>query len=117
MAPPTEPALRLSFGKFADLAEAASKPSPDGHPFVERMWMQAQTLVTVRQGDHVLVGAPAAITLEAARGKLEAGDLAGAVAGLAPLDPAATKAMKPWRDDAQALVDARAALAAMASKS
>jgi hypothetical protein len=117
VAPPTEPALRLSFNHFADAAEAASKPAGDGHDFFGRMWVRAQMLVTVRQGDHVLVGAPAAVTLEAARGKLDAGDLAGAVAALGALDPAAAAAMAPWRADATALVDARAALAALAAKS
>lgn len=116
-APPTEPALRLSFNSYASDAEAASQPSAEGHSFSERMWMRAQTLVTVRQGNHVLVGAPAAATLAVARGKLDAGDLAGAVAAMAPLDPAATTAMAPWTRDTKALIDARAALAAMAAKS
>lgn len=116
-APPTEPALRLSFGQYAAAAEAASRPSAEGHDFAERMWMRVQTLVTVRQGTKILVGAPAAVTLEAARGKLDAGDLAGAVAALAALDPAATQAMAPWKTQAQSLLDARAALATLAAKS
>ncbi len=116
-APPTEPMLRQSFGTYAKNAEAASQPSAEGHDFAERMWMRAQGLVTVRQGDKVLVGAPAAVTLETARGKLDAGDLQGAVAALAPLDPAATAAMAPWKAAAQSVLDARAALATMAAKS
>ena len=116
-APPTQPALRLSFPRFAAAAEAASRPSAAGHSFAERMWMRAQALVTVRQGDHVLVGAPAAVTLEAARARLDAGDLAGAVAGLGSLDAPAAAAMAPWKQDAQALLDARAALAGLAAKS
>ena len=115
--PPTLPALRQSFARYAAAAASASQPSPEGHSFAERMWMRAQGLVTVRQGDHVMVGAPAAVTLEAARGKLDAGDLAGALAALAPLDGPAAAAIAPWRNDAQALLDARAALAALAAKS
>ncbi len=117
MAPPTEPALRQSFASFATKAEAASRPSAAGHDFAERMWMRAQQLVTVRQGDKVLVGAPAAVTLAAAHTKLDAGDLAGAVTTLASLDDAARAAMAPWVGDAQALLDARAALSSMAAKS
>jgi hypothetical protein len=81
------------------------------------MWRRAQSLVTVRQGDKVLVGAPAAVTLNAARARLDAGDLAGAVAALGGLDGPAAKAMAGWRSDAQALVDARAALAALGTRS
>ncbi len=116
-APPTEPALRQSFAGFAAAAEKASQPGGEGKGFGERMWARAQQLVTVRQGDKVLVGAPAAVMLAAARAKLDAGDLAGAVVALGPLDPAAAAAMAQWKREAQALLDARAALAAMATKS
>lgn len=117
VAPPTEPALRQSFPGFAATAEKASQPTGEGQDFAARMWGRAQQLVTVRQGDKVLVGAPAAVTLAASRTKLDAGDLAGAVAALGPLDPPAAAAMAPWKRDAQALLDARASLAAMATKS
>jgi hypothetical protein len=60
------------------------------------------------------VGAPAAVVLGTARDRLEAGDLAGAVAALDGLDGPAAQAMAPWRAHAQSLLDARAALAAMA---
>lgn len=116
-APPTEPTLRQSFQTFATVAEKASEPAGEGKDFSQRMWARAQQLVTVRQGDKVLVGAPAAVTLAAARAKLDAGDLPGAVVALVSLDPAASAAMAPWKRDAQALLDARAALAAMATKS
>jgi len=116
-APPTETALRQSFSSFAAAAEATSRPSPTDHNFAERMLFKVEALVTIRQGDKVLVGSPAAVILEAAHGKLDAGDLAGAVAGLAPLDDAARAAMAPWLADAKALLDARAALSSMAAKS
>jgi hypothetical protein len=117
VAPPVESALRQSFPNFAVTAEAASRPSAKDHGFVERMLFRVENLVTIRRGDQVLVGAPATVTLEAARGKLEAGDLAGAVAALTPLDDAARAAMAPWLNDAKALLDARAALSSMAAKS
>ena len=110
-APPTEASLRLSFDAAAKAAEAASQPSTAGESFSQRMLTRAQSLVTVRQGDRVLVGAPVATTLSTARAKLQAGDLAGAVASLDQLDPEAAKAMAGWRGRAEALVEARAALA------
>ncbi len=112
--PPTEIELRLAFPAAAAAAERASRPSTAGKSFGERMWLRAQALVTVRQGDRVLLGAPAAQVLGQAQARLDAGDLAGAVAALDALDGTAAQAMAPWRQRAQALLDARAALARMA---
>lgn len=117
VAPPTEPALRQAFPAAAAAAGAASEPSPDGFNFAERMWRRTQSLVTVRQGDKVLVGAPASATLAAAQGKLDAGDLAGAMAALAALDGPAAAAMAGWIDPAKALLEARAALASLQARS
>lgn len=114
-APPTESALRLSFAKYADAGEAASQPS--GGDSLSRAVQRLEGLVTIRQGHDVLVGNTAAAVIEEARGRLEAGDLAGCVAELATLDAGAKAAMKPWLDQAQALVAARAALVALAAKS
>lgn len=113
--PPTEAALRLAFPAAADAAEAASHPSSQGLPLGERMWTRIRALVLVKQGDHVLLGPPAAAVLGNAHAKLEAGDLPGAVASLDGLDAAAAAAMANWRAAAQALLDARAALAAAAA--
>ncbi len=113
--PPTEAGLRLSFPQAAQAAASASEPSKSGLSFAQRMWQRAQSLVTVREGNRVIVGAPATATLAAARSRLDAGDLAGAVADLDALDPAAARAMAPWREQAQALLDARAALASAAA--
>ncbi len=110
-APPTEAALRLSFADAASAAQAASHPDLSGQGFASRMWVRAQALVTVKQGDRVLVGTPAAGALASAGQRLQAGDLAGALGVLDSLDPAAAKAMAPWREQAQSLLDARAALA------
>jgi hypothetical protein len=71
-------------------------------------------LVTIRRGNDVLVGAASSVVLGAAQDRLDAGDLAGAVAALDALDPAAATAAAAWKGDAQALLAARAALAAMA---
>ncbi len=112
--PPTEASLRLAFPDAADRAVTASKPSTDGETIGQRMWQNARALVTVKQGDKVVLGAPAAETIGQARERLDAGDLAGAVAALGALDGSAAQAMADWRDQAQALIDARAALAGMA---
>jgi hypothetical protein len=112
--PPTEASLRLEFSGAARQAETASRPDTAGQSFGQRVWQRIASLVTVREGSKVLVGAPAAVVLGTAQDKLEAGDLAGAVAALDGLDGPAAQAMAPWRAHAQALLDARAALAAMA---
>jgi hypothetical protein len=112
--PPTEAALRLTFPAAADAAEDASRPSVAGKTFGERMWLRARALVTVKRGDTVLVGAPAATVLAEAQARLEAGDLAGTLAALKQLDGPAAQAMAGWEAQAQGLLDARAALSQMA---
>jgi hypothetical protein len=110
-APPTLAGLRQDFAAAASSAQAASQPAePEG--LGARMWQRVAGLVTVRRGADVLVGSPAAYTLGIARQRLDAGDLAGAVAALDGLDPAAAAAMAAWRGRAQSVLDARAALAA-----
>jgi hypothetical protein len=113
-APPTMANLRLSFTAAAREALAASRPPSDGKPLMTRLWTQAQELVTVRQGDHVLVGDPAAGLLERARSALDAGDLDAAVADIGSLQGAAAQAMAAWLAQARALLAARAALIAWA---
>ena len=112
--PPTEAALRLSFPAVAAAAERASRPSTAGKSFGERMWLRARSLITVKQGERVLVGAPATEVLGEAKARLDAGDLAGTLKALDGLDGPAAQAMAAWRGEAQALLDARAALAGMA---
>jgi len=114
-APPTLAALRLAFPEAARAAASASHPDNSGLPVLERMWQKVESLVTLRQGDKVLIGPPAATVLAASQGRLDAGDLAGAVKSLDGLDPAAAAAIAGWRGQAQALLDARAALAAAAN--
>lgn len=114
-APPTLSALRLSFPAAAAAAERESTPPDEGQSFAERMLQKAQKLITVREGDKVLVGAPASYALLQAQHELEVGDLAGAVGALDGLDPGAAKVMAPWRAEAQSLLDARAALAGLAN--
>ncbi|MDE2007296.1 MAG: uroporphyrinogen-III synthase [Rhodospirillales bacterium] len=111
-APPTEAALRLDFAEAAHAALAAAAPAPEGG-FWHGLLARAATLVTVRQGSKVILGNPASGPIGAARTRLLAGDLAGAVAALNTLSGKPAAAMASWRDEAQALLAARAALDAM----
>lgn len=108
--PPTEAALRLSFPQAAAAAVHASEPGSSGKSLGERIWLRAESLVSVKQGDRVLVGSPTAEVLGAAQARLDAGDLAGTLKVLDRLDGPAAQAMAQWRGQAQALLDARAAL-------
>jgi hypothetical protein len=114
--PPTEAALRLAFPAVANAALDASRPADDRRPILDRMLARAENLVTVRQGDHVLVGDPSAGILARARSALDAGDLSGTVTALADLRGGSATAMAGWLTDAAALRDARAALADMAAQ-
>lgn len=113
--PPTEASLRLSFPEAARKALSASRPSSDNGALLSRLWSSAQGLVTVREGDHILIGDPTAGVLDRAHTALAAGDLAAATAAVASLRGPAADAMAGWLDQARALLDARAALAAWAA--
>ena len=116
-APPTEAALRLAFPQAEQAALATSRPDTAGKPFLARVLARAEDLVTVRQGDHVVLGDRAAGVLARARAALDAGDLAGAVAAVSSLSGPPADAMADWRADAKAVLDARAGLADMAAHS
>ena len=116
-AAPTEWQLRQSYTAAAEAARRASQPAlTEDKPFATRLWNRAQQVVTIRQGDRVLLGDPVSGVLERARAALDAGDLSAAVAALDGLAGPAAKAMADWRARAQGLVDARAALSEMAKQ-
>jgi hypothetical protein len=115
-APPTEASLILAFPDAANATLKASEPQTAGQGFFQRLWTRIQSAVTVRDGTRVLVGDPAAGIVAAARERLAAGDLEGAVSTLGALTGAAADAMDDWRSRAAALVDARAALAGMMAR-
>ena len=64
----------------------------------------------------MLLGDPVSGILAHARQALDAGDLAGALAALKGLAGPAAAAMADWVGQAQALLDARAALASMTAR-
>jgi hypothetical protein len=115
-APPTEAQLRLEFQRDQQAALAAKQPDVNNAPFVDRVWDRAQGLITIRRGDHILVGDPSATILDHARAELDAGDIAGAASLVETLKGPPGQVMANWLADARALLDARSALANMADK-
>ena len=111
--PPTLATLRATFPETARLARAASHPAA-ATTWSDRLGQTLSSLVTIRRGTDVLIGAAAATVLATAQDRLDAADLPGAIAALDALDPAAAAIAAPWKADAQALLAARAALAALA---
>jgi len=112
-APPTEAELRRDFATAARAAKLGSTPESGDASIVVRGFLAG--LVTVRRGDEVVLGTGDSAALATAETRLNAGDLAGAVAALAPLTPGAAQAIAPWKARASALLDARAALRSLVS--
>lgn len=115
VAPPTEAALRLAFPAAEKAALNVSLPDMKGKPLLDRMLARLQDyhLITVRQGDEVVVGNLTAETLNHAHTLLRAGDLAGAVKTVSTLTGDPARAMAAWLEDAKALLAAREALAVL----
>jgi hypothetical protein len=116
IAPPTEAGLRLAFPAAERAAVAASVPDTEGKPFLGRMLARLQdiNLITVKEGDRVVVGNVTADILHRARALLDAGDLAAAVRVASTLKGPPAEKMAPWLADANALLAAREALATLA---
>ena len=114
VAPPTEAALREDFPRVAAAARAASQPDLSHRSFLDRALARVQQSVTVRRGDHVLVGDPASGVLSRAQEAVNAGDLKGAADRLEGLNGPAAAATRDWVAQVHALLAARASLAAMA---
>lgn len=114
-APPTEAALRLAFPAAARAAEAAARPETAKMPFWQAVQRRFESLVTVRRGDQVILGNPADTTIARAVRALDAGDLAGALAAVSQLQGAPAQAFANWRAQAESLLEARRALAALAA--
>ncbi len=111
--PPTLATLRAAFPEIARRARTASQPAA-ATTWSDRVTQRLAGLVTIRRGNDVLVGAASSVVLAAAQDRLDSSDLAGAVTALDALDPAAATVAAGWKGDAQDVLAARAALAAMA---
>ena len=115
-APPTEAALRLGFPAAALAANAASVNTSGKHGTWETIRARLENLITIRDENHVIVGAPAAGALAEAGARLDAGDLSGAVNVLDTLSQGTQQAMAGWLTQAKDLLAARAALATLAAQ-
>ncbi len=115
VAPPTEAGLRAEYPRVADSARAVSQTDTAHRSFVDRALARLQQSVVVRQGDHVVVGDPAAGVLARAQDSVLAGDLKGAADTLGGLTGPAADAVRPWVAQVHALLAARAALGALAA--
>lgn len=100
--PPTEASLRQRFEDAVRAARAASAPAD--------ALGRLGSVLTIRRGDAVVFGDAAEAVIERARRALEAGEIEAALAQIATLPEANRAAMQPWVQEAQSLVDARAAL-------
>ncbi|MDD2877600.1 MAG: hypothetical protein PHT60_09550 [Acidiphilium sp.] len=114
--PPTLGALKISFPAYARQAERAGGNVTAHDGFWRGVAGRIESLVTVRHHNDVLVGSRAAGILGAAQDALDHDDLAGTLAALKPLPPAAQVVMAPWTTQATRLLAARAALATMAEQ-
>jgi hypothetical protein len=112
--PPTIAQLILTYPEAAAAADAASVEKATKNSFWARALGRLEALITISNGDHVLIGAPAAAITASAQTQLDAGDLAGAVATLTQnLSPSTQAAMAGWLGQAQSLLAARAAIIQM----
>ncbi len=114
--PPTEASLVLSFPEAARQANLVSVERVQGKSFWTRVLARMEGLVTITNGAHVVVGAPAAAITAQAQALLDAGDLAGAVAALDGLSPETQAGLGDWLTQARNLLAARAALISMAGQ-
>jgi hypothetical protein len=114
--PPTEAALILSFPAAARAAESASVSSDGKRSFWSSVLARVEGLITISNGTHVVVGAPAAGVIAQARAALNAGDLTGAVAVLDTLSQTTQAAMGTWLTQARDVLAARAAIISLAGQ-
>jgi hypothetical protein len=115
--PPTEAALILGFDAAAQRAESASIADNGKRSFWSGVLARLEGILTISNGSHVIIGAPAAAVLAQARASLAAGDLAGAVAALDTLSATTQAAMGDWLIQARDLLAARQAITMMAGRS
>jgi hypothetical protein len=113
--PPTDAALRNAFPAVAEKAREVSQPQVARESFWARMLARMQQSIVVRRGDDVIVGDPAAGVLARATDAVNRDDLPGAVQALGALQGPAAEAVSDWVGKVRSLLDARAALASLAT--
>ncbi len=112
VAPPTEAALRLAYPTVMRAALKVSVVDAKGNSFLDRVLARLRDyrLITVREGDHLVLGDPTVETLEHAHVLLNTGDLAGAAREVGTVSGPPAAVLAGWLADARALVAAREAL-------
>lgn len=95
---PSEIALALSFPAYAAKARTAASARTD-ESFLTRLTNALSGLISIRRIDGAARG-PDALLLQA-QGRLDQGDLNGALTVLSTLPPASQAALKPWMTDAR----------------
>jgi hypothetical protein len=91
-------------------------PDTEGKDFFDRVLARLQDvrLITVREGDHLVIGNAAAATLTHAKMLLDVGDLGGAIKTVGTLTGPPAEKMAGWLADVTSLVAAREALVSLA---
>lgn len=109
--PPTMAALLLSYPDAAQKADSASTEKATKNSFWARVVARLESVITISNGNRVIIGSPAAAITAEAGTQLDAGDLSGAVDTLTQnLSPTTQAAMGDWLNQAQSLLAARAAI-------
>jgi hypothetical protein len=111
---PSMAQLQETFPAAAEAALAASVSETGQASVWARVKLRLESLITIRNGSHVLFGPPAAAALQQAQTALRAGDLQGTVSAIETLPTSVLNAMGTWPAQAQAVLAAQAALIAMA---
>ena len=110
---PSRAALTTGFAQAAEAARQADKPQSGD--WVDRSLAVVQDLVTVRPAPGEVEGNGTDAVLARAEGRLQRGDLAGAVEAVKALTGPAASAMAGWRAQAEARLSAESALQSLSS--
>jgi len=110
---PSRAALATGFAQAAEAARKADQP--EGGDWVDRSLSVVQDLVTVRPAPGEVEGTGTDAVLARAEGRLQRGDLAGAVEAVKGLSGPAASAMAPWRGQAEARLSAESALQSLSA--
>lgn len=106
---PTLTSLRLSFPETARRIRASQEVAAGGD-WLDQVRNTVEGLVTIRRAPGEVEGDDLDAALARAEGRLNFGDLAGAVASLESLEGAAGEAASPWLRDARTRLAAEEAL-------
>lgn len=110
---PSRTALATGFAQAAEAARKADQP--ESGDWVDRSLSVVQDLVTVRPAPGEVEGTDTNAVLARAEGRLQRGDLAGAVEAVKGLNGPAASALAAWRGQAEARLSAESALQSLSA--